>query len=45
MDMVIGGDILAFAGDMLILTKSKPEITKAILELESLSWVWKLRFY
>ena len=42
-EMVIRGDLLAFADDMLILTNSKAEMTKAIQELDALSGVWNLR--
>ena len=42
-EMVSRGDLLAFADDMLILTNSKAEMTKAIMELEGLNGVWNLR--
>ena len=41
--MVNRGDLFAFADDMLILTKSKAEMTQAIQELESLNGVWNLK--
>ena len=42
-EMIRRGDLLAFADDMLILTNSRPELVKAIEELEGLGREWNLR--
>lgn len=37
------GDFLAFAGDMLVMSNSQPEIQIIINELAQLQVIWKLR--